>query len=73
MDAAIILRNGPTILVSICLIAYATYNFVRGGVYVRGKGWQAKNDAIKSYYFTQGILILIAFGQIASVVVWSFR
>jgi len=73
MDTAALFRHVPTIFVTVCLLAYVTYNFVRGGAYVRGKGWQSKVEAPKSYYLTQGILILISFGQIASIIFYLYK
>lgn len=45
MDTAALFRHAPTIFVTVCLLAYVTYNFVRGGAYARGKGWQSKEEA----------------------------
>jgi hypothetical protein len=73
MDTAALFRHVPTIFVTVCLLAYVTYNFVRGGAYARGKGWQSKEEAPKSYYLTQGILILISFGQIASIIFYLYK
>ena len=73
MDTAALFRHVPTIFVTVCLLAYVTYNFVRGGAYARGKGWQSKEEAPQSYYLTQGILILISFGQIAIIIFYLYK
>ena len=73
MDSAALIRHVPTIFVTVGLLVYVTYNFVRGGVHARGRGWKSKEEAPKTYYFTQGILILIAFGQIGSIVFYLFK
>lgn len=73
MDTAALIRHVPTIFVTVCLLAYVTYNFVRGGVHARGRGWQSKEEAPKTYYFTQGMLILIALGQIVGIIFFSFK
>ena len=57
------------IVVSLGILAYITYNFTRGGVHVRGKGWQTKQEAPKPYYITQILLIIIFIGQLISIII----
>jgi hypothetical protein len=54
------------------MFGYAAYNFTRGGIHVRGKGWMSKKDAPKSYYFTQIIMVVLGIFQIASELVRIF-
>ena len=54
------------------MFGYAAYNFTRGGIHVRGKGWMSKEDAPKSYYFTQIIMVVLGIFQIASGLVRIF-
>ena len=49
--------------------SYAAYTFVRQGTHVRGIGWKSKEEYPKSYYFTLGIMILIAIISIVSIIV----
>ena len=55
--------------VSLGILAYITYNFARGGIHVRGKGWQTKQEAPKPYYITQILLIIIFIGQLISIII----
>lgn len=69
MDAETLRAFIPTIAISIGILAYTTYNFTRGGIHVRGKGWQTKQEAPKPYYITQILLIIIFIVEIISIVI----
>ncbi len=61
------------VVVAILVLAYAGYLWVRQGVHVRGKGWMAKEEAPKTFYFTVIFLAIIGLFQLLSPVVWLLR
>jgi hypothetical protein len=69
MDVETLRAFIPTIATSLGILAYLTYNFTRGGIHVRGKGWQTKQEAPKPYYITQILLIIIFIGQLISIII----
>jgi len=72
MNTDLILWSLPSFLIALLLFGYAAYNFTRGGVYVSGKGWMSKEDATKSYYFTQIIMVVLGIFQIGSGLIKIF-
>jgi hypothetical protein len=49
----------PGLILTLFMLGLATYNFVNGGIHVKGQ-WKTKAEAPKSYYVLQGILIFLA-------------
>ena len=66
LDSDLILWSLPGFAIALLMFGYVAYNFTRGGIHVKGKGWMSKEDAPKSYYFTQIIMIVLGIFQIAS-------
>ncbi len=49
---------GPA--VGLVLLIYVGFCFAKGGTHVKGKGWMTKEEAPKTYIFSQVLYIILA-------------
>ena len=68
MNAAVFWSIFGNIVAFVFCMGYAIYTFLRKGVYVKTKGWKAKDEAPKSYYFTIGAMILVSMLSLGAII-----
>ena len=64
----LILGSLGNIFALVFCLGYAIYIFLKKGVYVKHKGWQTKDEAPKTFYFTIGIMILISILSLGAII-----
>lgn len=59
----------PNLIAGIALLGYVAFNFVRGGMYKRGKGLVPKEEFHLTFYAVQLIMVVAAMVQFVLVAV----
>ena len=50
--------------IAVLKLSYAGYCWIRQGVHVRGKGWQTRENAPKSFWFSIILYIILGIGML---------